>query len=227
VFPAQLRDSEHTATPDEPSQLRWSDAGPAETFNEFCFLLSRWTEDALSRNELASLSEDTICFFLAEAFVRCGADAHRIEMEVPHPALTPNAGAQKDVDIRVGGKGDCWIEVKLDKKIPSGKSLNKTNRLGGLVNDMLRMGILRTGRGFVAYVTDEVMAQCIEENRPRLLSGPVFTLDQDFLGTLPPAAAKKVDPRVERTQPPGGVLVSILCKQRVAHWMCLLYAISP
>lgn len=196
-----------------------------DIFRSFANILRKRMEDASRKDE--PLSEDTVCFYIAAAYVQAGRDAQTIEMEVPHPALRKPKGMQKAVDILVcRGEGLVWIEVKFDREPPSGASMNETNRFGKLINDMLRAAIIPQGERLVIYLTTATMDSYLRNNQPHFQQSQPFVIDRAFLDRLPPSASSQVGGGIIERIPPGGVSATLLAVEGIDSLKCFLYGIT-
>jgi len=125
-----------------------------KTFELFARLLS----ERLAAK--VTTSEDSIRCTFFYALLSSTAYRHtEVIVENPHPQFK-----EKKIDFLITPRDDevsIAIEFKYDRTIPSGQSINKTNRAGMFFNDLLRLAQLpraTASRRFFVYVTDSQMA---------------------------------------------------------------------
>jgi hypothetical protein len=171
-----------------------------------------------------SLSEDTICFFLAAGFELAGIPAHLIEMEVPHVALKKPKGMQKAVDVRVAlESSSIWIEVKFDRKTAYGSQLNDTNRFGNLLKDLFRAGLHSADSAIVLYLTDKTMADYLQKHHSRLREKSVFVLETRLLDELPGSASRRVSTDVRAKLEGRAFRFQLFWEQEVGPLHCFAW----
>lgn len=97
--------------------------------------------------------------------------------EFPHPTIT---GAQIDTVVRAQDmRPELVFEFKFDRRIPSQRNLNKTQRAGGVFSDVFRLARypgIATRRIFV-YLTDREMAIYFQNQHNNL--DDFFNLDSN------------------------------------------------
>src|ERR1700722_12834482 len=96
-------------------------------FDEFTKLLSKRIECFGEKEGPFSLSEDTLCLYIALAYLEAGIEGHRMEMEVSHPLLEKLSGYDPKIDICVRDSDQCvWLEVKFGRRARSNRIMNVT-----------------------------------------------------------------------------------------------------
>ncbi len=193
-------------------------------FENFVKTLEAYATDAGDSFQPYSLSEDTICLFLAASFWVSGVPAHKVHMEVPHPALGKPKGVQKCVDFRVADpQGNLWIEVKFDRASQSGSQLNETNRFGSLLRDFIRAGLVSAKEGIVFYVTDLNMKRYLENKHPQFCGLAPFSVDSDFVERLPASAASRIDPVLASAFSGTSLTFQLIWQRSTKHFSCFAW----
>lgn len=174
------------------------------------------------KQTIRSLSEDTICFYLATCLMKSGYAVHQIEMEFPHtdPRLVKR---ESKVDIVAREPtGTLWFEAKFDKRPPTASSLVK------LFKDFVRAGIIVEGRRFVLYVYATVgQRRTISgEKYAHWLDSPPRIIDVDSLQEFSTMVGLRLDPAVCELLPKTGLTASLCAKKEALPYTCFLYEIS-
>ena len=164
---------------------------------------------------LHSLSEDTICFFLAESFVRSGASPHSIEMEVRNPTLQEISWTT--VDISIGRT--TWIEVKFDK-------VASRSHYGKLLIDLFRLALIREGRCLMLYVAPEKMVDLLGKENSRHLSMDSYTPNAELLDKLPESVEKKLNTPTRRKLHSAKPMIKLIGCRLERSPICLFYEVD-
>jgi hypothetical protein len=106
------------------------------------------------------LTEDEIQDSLNHALITKGGIAeYEIRMEFEHPFI-PGKKLDSYIAPALGRPAAAW-EVKYDRRPPSGVNSPRSNKAGGVINDVFRLAALHRDleiETVVVYVTDQEMA---------------------------------------------------------------------
>jgi hypothetical protein len=173
------------------------------------------------RKDIKLLSEDTVCFFLAAAFLQDQVSPSSIEMEVHHPTLPPESYSAVDVCVH-HPDGDIWIEVKLDKTAPGFHT-----HLGYFLNDICRLALIREGKSFMLYVAANGMVDRLQKWDSRFVGTDPIFLDASFFGKLHMDTKKRIKEKVRADLNDGAITSVRLVNSPEGHTpVCLLYEIN-
>jgi hypothetical protein len=164
------------------------------------------------------LSEDSVSFFLAAAFLQQQISPSLIEMEVRHPVLPPESWTCIDVHVRPP-IGPIWIEVKFDKT-------RSDTHIANFINDIFRLALIREGRSLMLYVAETTMIERLKKRDPRFLKSDSFLLDAEFFEKLPKFAKKDVKEVVLKKLDPRMAAISLLDYHEGEALGCLLYEVT-
>jgi hypothetical protein len=183
-------------------------------FRDFVTTVEKRLADGRRFND--AITEDALCFYIAATFMRAGCAPDSIEMEIAHPTFKKEKGMQKSCDIRVfDEQASTWLEVKFDREPPSGASMNMTNRLGKLVNDLMRTPSIPGGNRLFLYVTTTTMLNYLSGNGGQYLGKASFMIDKRYVESLPTAAASQVEDYVLAELNTRTVLVEPLFQRKL------------
>jgi hypothetical protein len=182
-------------------------------FKSFVHILNERLSNPALEEGFRELSEDTICFFLAAAFLQAGVGAHSIEMEVPHPVFDKQSWTM--VDVRVfSPEGPIWIEVKFDKTVAK-------NKFGHLLNDICRLALLNSsGVALMLYVAPKGVEETLQKYLPDNGTTPLDldTLDKHVKKPLKMMVLQKIEGI--------RVIAKRVSREEVGSLVCLLYEVS-
>lgn len=181
-------------------------------FKSFVYILNERLANPALGEDFRKLSEDTICFFLAAAFVEAGIGAHSIEMEIPHPRFDKQSWTMVDIRV-VCSEGPVWIEVKFDKRVAK-------NKFGHLLNDICRLAFLNEdGAAVMLYVAPKGVEERLQKYLPDDGTTPLDldTLDDDVKKSLKVMVLQKI----AGTK----VFAKLVSREEVGSLVCLLYEV--
>jgi len=119
---------------------------PQTVLQSFCRILDQRLQRAGNDSKFSTVSEDTICLYLAFALKQNGFPANSIDMEFPHP-FDQLKQRENKVDVVASGPSEIlWFEVKFEKISLTASGLSQ------LIRDFMRTGLIRSGRRFILYV---------------------------------------------------------------------------
>lgn len=144
-------------------------------------------------------TEDSVRYTFFHALL-LGNYCHHTEitLELPHPNL------DGEIDTFIAASNDrqsVALEFKYDREIPSGQSLNSTNRAGVVFDDLFRLAHIPQAIAqvkYFIYVTDSIMASYFQNERNGYKGffdvriGEVFEVNKDFLGSRPKSFRDKI-----------------------------------
>jgi hypothetical protein len=164
------------------------------------------------------VSENTIRFFMAAAFLQQAINASVIELDAHHPYLPPEKWADIDIYVRHPG-APVSVGVRFDKT-------DSDAHIGDLLNDIFCLALLREGRSLMLYVAETKMIERLKKRDPRFLKSDSFLLDAELFERLPKTAKKGVKDEVLKKLDPRMASLSLLDYHEGEPLACLLYEVS-
>jgi hypothetical protein len=159
-------------------------------------------------------TEDSVRYmFFYSLLEKTDVYPYEVMLEYPHPWLagTDNLPLEVDMYIRSTDKRDGLIvELKYDRRLPSGNHMNTPQRAGKLFNDLYRLNAFNTednATRLLIYLTDDEMAGYLKRRQGigdfyKLNVGEFLVVDNSLVKDMPNQFKKAI---------PGELNLSVRC----------------